>query len=51
MDALLTLNRLARERVEADKGKDGADQRFNFGLYFFDDELSLDEQQGSDSDG
>ena len=50
MDALLTLNRLAREKVEADKGKDSADQRFNFGLYFFDQEYSLEEQQGNDSD-
>jgi len=50
MDALLTLNRLARERVDADKGKNGADQRFNFGLYFFDDDHSLDDQQGSDSE-
>ena len=50
MEALLTLNRLARERVEADKDKDGADQRFNFGLYFFDENHSLDDQQGNDSD-
>ncbi len=50
MEALLTLNRLALEHVDADKCKDGADQRFNFGLYFFDDDHSLDEQQGSDSD-
>ncbi|NKB42935.1 MAG: hypothetical protein GKS03_01530 [Alphaproteobacteria bacterium] len=50
MDALLTLNRLARERVDADKGKDTADQRFNFGLYFFDEDHSLDDQQGNDSD-
>lgn len=51
MDALLTLNRLARERVEADKGKEGAKHRFNFGLYFFDEEHSLEDQQDSESDG
>jgi len=50
MDALLALNRLAREKVEADKGKTDANQRFNFGLYFFDQEHSLEEQQGNDSD-
>lgn len=50
MEALLTLNRLARERVEADKDKDGAEHRFNFGLYFFDEEHSLEEQQDSESD-
>ena len=51
MDALLTLNKLARDRVEADKGLEGADQRFNFGLYFFDEMTSLEEQDGNDSDG
>jgi hypothetical protein len=50
MDALLALNRLAREKVEADKGKTDANQRFNFGLYFFDQEHSLEEQQANDSD-
>lgn len=44
MDALLTLNKLARERVDADKGKSDANQRFNFGLYFFDEAHSLDEE-------
>lgn len=47
MDALLTLNRLARGRVEADKGLSGANQRFNFGLYFFDEAHSLDEEGGT----
>ncbi len=50
MDALLTLNKMARERVEADKGQDGANQRFNFGLYFFDEAHSLDERNGNDSE-
>ena len=51
MDALLTLNRLARERVESDQGQDGADHRFNFGLYFFDEAHSLEEQASTESDG
>ena len=50
MEALLALNRLAREKVEVDKGKTDANRRFNFGLYFFDQERSLDEQQGNESD-
>lgn len=50
MEALLTLNRLARERVEADKGTDEATHRFNFGLYFFDQKHSLEETQDSESD-
>lgn len=50
MDTLLTLNRLARDRVEADKGQEGATQRFNFGLYFFDEAHSLDEEDGTETD-
>ena len=51
METLLTLNRLARERVESDKGQNGADHRFNFGLYFFDEANSLDDQNSTKSDG
>ncbi len=51
MEALLTLNRLARDRVESDKGQDGAEHRFNFGLYFFDEANSLEERQSTESDG
>ena len=50
MDALLALNRMARERVEADKGLENAKYRFNFGLYFYDDDHSLDDQQDSESE-
>ncbi len=51
METLLTLNRLAREKVESDKQQNGADHRFNFGLYFFDEAHSLDEQESIESDG
>ncbi len=45
MDALLALNRMARERVEADKSLENANYRFNFGLYFYDDDHSLGDKQ------
>ena len=51
METLLTLNRLARQQVESDQGQDGADHRFNFGLYFYDDADSPKERRSSGSDG
>ena len=46
MESLLALNKLARERVDADSGKPDATHRFNFGLYFFDEGHSLHDKTG-----
>ncbi len=49
MDSLLALNKLARERVDADSGAPDATHRFNFGLYFFDEGHSLDDKTGGET--
>ena len=46
MESLLALNKLARERVDADSGEPDATHRFNFGLYFFDEGHSLHDKTG-----
>jgi len=48
MDALLHLNKLAQERVEVDKCESASLNRFNFGLYFFDEVDTLEEERGSE---
>ena len=49
MESLLALNKLARERVDADSGAPDAHHRFNFGLYFFDQGHSLDEEKAKET--
>jgi len=50
MESMLALNKLARERVEADKDDPDANQRFNFGLYFYDEGHSLSGENSGDGD-
>ncbi len=41
MEALVRLNQEALKRAKADSGQAGADHRFNFGIYFYRDDLAL----------
>ena len=41
MEALVKLNKEAHKRAKKDEGKSGADRRFNFGLYFYRDDVAL----------
>jgi len=41
MDALVKLNKEAHKRAKKDEGKTNANHRFNFGLYFYRDDVAL----------
>ncbi|MDX2222088.1 MAG: DUF6502 family protein [Rhodospirillaceae bacterium] len=49
MQSLLAINRLALELSDQDKQKTDADQRVNFGLYFYSGPSSLGDRSESDS--
>ena len=41
MEALVKLNKEAQKLVRKDAKKEGADRRFNFGIYFYRDDMSM----------
>jgi len=50
MEALLTVNRLALEFAKQDKSKPDANNRVNFGLYFFDSPINLSREPSGNED-